>query len=406
MTAPGKNAGLRKILRIAWFDYRNRVFSKRFLLALFGIPAMLFIMGGFSVLIMSVMWDNRPVGYVDLAGFTLSSDASYGNLMYTTLVKSYKTEEEAHQALEKDEIQAFYVIEADYLTSGKVRRIEKESLDQVNIAKFSTFLSDKVDQHLIKLYKPAMLYPRLVLFGDDGSRNFSVNKLPNLALPLAGGLIFIIIIQQNSKYLLMAFVQEKENRTIEIITSSVTLRQLIIGKILGNMAVAFTIPVIWSLPVLFMLVVAVIPFFPFWNIEIHAGYILIYLLTFLPMLLIVAGLLTTLGAASTNFKNTDLLTWAINVVMLLPMAFSLQILIEPNGLLALVLSFFPLTASVTLGLRLNLTTVQPIEVVAIILIQMACAVGSFWLAGRSLKMSLYNYGFRIPLKKLFFDKSG
>ena len=46
-------------------------------------------------------------------------------------------------------------------------------------------------------------------------------------------------------YLLQSIVDEKENRTMEIIVTSVSPEQLMYGKILGNLCVGLTQLLIW-----------------------------------------------------------------------------------------------------------------------------------------------------------------
>ena len=64
-------------------------------------------------------------------------------------------------------------------------------------------------------------------------------------MPILAGILFVIVINISGGYLLQAVVEEKENRTMEIILTSVSSDQLMAGKIMGNLSVGLTQLLIW-----------------------------------------------------------------------------------------------------------------------------------------------------------------
>ena len=69
----------------------------------------------------------------------------------------------------------------------------------------------------------------------------------NIALPFAVAIILFILIQMGGNYILQAMVTEKETRMMEILVTSVRPMELLIGKAIGNLAVAITMLLVWGL---------------------------------------------------------------------------------------------------------------------------------------------------------------
>ncbi len=80
--------------------------------------------------------------------------------------------------------------------------------------------------------------------------------LVGIILPFALGLFISFALMSASSYLLRAVADEKESRTIEIMTTSVSPEQLIAGKAVGLVGVALTQVFLWALVVLGGLAVA------------------------------------------------------------------------------------------------------------------------------------------------------
>ena len=62
----------------------------------------------------------------------------------------------------------------------------------------------------------------------------------NIFVPFFIGLFFSIVVMSSGSYMMEAVADEKENRTIEVMTTSLTPGQMIGGKATGLMAVALT----------------------------------------------------------------------------------------------------------------------------------------------------------------------
>jgi flagellar basal body-associated protein FliL len=106
---------------VAFFEYSRHVFRRRFLLVMLSVPAFIFMM--VLVVMVMVMIENRsqPWGFIDNAD--LFSVDQLNSLIDSKLVnpqtRELNTEAEAHQALMSGEIEVYFVIEDEYLETGR-----------------------------------------------------------------------------------------------------------------------------------------------------------------------------------------------------------------------------------------------------------------------------------------------
>jgi ABC-2 type transport system permease protein len=74
---------------------------------------------------------------------------------------------------------------------------------------------------------------------------------------------------------------------------------------------------------------------------------------------------------------------------------------NPNNPLAIAMSLFPLTAPMTIIIRLSFTTIPIWQVIASVTILVLSAIGAVWLAGRAFRLGMLRYGQRLHLKEVF-----
>ena len=215
--------------------------------------------------------------------------------------------------------------------------------------------------------------------------------------PFVAGLFFVIVVMTSGSYLLQAVVTEKENRTMEIMISSVTHGQLMTGKIIGNIAVGLTQLLIW----LIFGWIGVKVGGQFWpllqDFSLPPNYILVLLLVLLPAFVMVAAIMAAIGATMTDAREAQQLSSMFSLPIMIPYYISSSIIQNPNGPLAVGLSYFPLTAPITILMRMSFTVIPLWQIALNIAILIAFAVLAIWFAGRAFRLGMLQYG-----KKLSF----
>jgi ABC-2 type transport system permease protein len=84
-------------------------------------------------------------------------------------------------------------------------------------------------------------------FTLDNTGGSSKEGISTILVPIAFAMFFMVSIFTSSSFLLQGVVEEKENRVMEILLSSVSYKELLIGKVFGLGAVGLTQILIWQI---------------------------------------------------------------------------------------------------------------------------------------------------------------
>jgi ABC-2 type transport system permease protein len=222
-----------------------------------------------------------------------------------------------------------------------------------------------------------------------------------IILPLLAGILFMIAINTSGGYLMHAVVEEKENRTMEVIVTSISPNQLIAAKTIGNLAVGLTQLVIWILFVL-ILMPLVKYFVPsIGNMGVDPTSILLMAAVFLPAFVMVGALMAAVGATATESREAQQIAGLFTLPIVVPYWFVSAIMLSPNSPLSVGMSLFPLTAPVALPLRAAFTTIPIWQTALTISLLIICALGALWIAGRAFRLGMLRYGKRLAFKEIF-----
>lgn len=387
-------------------EYKKHVLTKRFLFAILSMPffvAFLVLVGFLSVWL---QFDKAPVGYIDAYNVLKSHDpvptTNVHTLFPTVEFIAFADEASAKSSVEKGQIQAYFVITQNYLSNGKVDLV-KGSKTGSNI---NDDISDFLRYNLLK-DKPEAIIDRLsqgtdlIIRSADGTRELAADNWLMILLPFLAGILFIIAVNVSGGYLLQAVVEEKENRTMEILITSVSPNQLMTGKVIGNLLVGLTELAIWMVIALLAL-----QFVPQWlpigqSLQIEPSLILIMIGTFLPAFVMIAAAMGAIGATATEAREAQQIAGLFTLPIVVPFWFVTAIMFNPNGALAVGMSMFPLTAPVALPLRAVFTTVPFWQIAVTLLLLCLLAVFAIWCAGRIFHLGMLRYGKKISLKEVF-----
>ena len=147
-------------------------------------------------------------------------------------------------------------------------------------------------------------------------------------------------------YLLQALVDEKENRTIEILLTSVSSDQLMIGKTLGNLSVGITPLLVW------LLVGGIVVGFFINSLpaEFHGQYdwnmVWVLVLSFIPAFLMISALMAAVGATATEAREAQQVAGLFSLPIMLPLFVLPALMQNPDGMISVTLSLIPFTAPV------------------------------------------------------------
>jgi len=396
---------MEKFWMIATNEYKRHVLRKRFIFAVLSMPFFVIIFIGIIIIMGVFMSDRSPVGYVDHAGI-LNNPIPEGNpkdIFEPGLeMIAYKSDEIALKALEAKDVQAVFILTETYQDDYVVPLYFNDQPDGNTSTQIFRFIrTNVIAGEYIPNLERVKQGTNFLLQSLDGSKNFKGSEWYNILPPIVISILFLVVVMTSGGYLLQALVEEKENRTMEIVITSVSPSQLMAGKIVGNISVGLTQLLIWLIFGWLGLMVAgrFIPELS--NLDISLGLIFQSALVILPAFVSIASMMAALGATVTDSREAQQVSGLFTLPTMIPLWFMTAIIMNPNGAISIFLSYFPLSAPVTLSLRNVFTIIPTWEWIIIMTIQVVFAVMMVWLAGRAFRMGMLQYGKRISLKQLF-----
>ena len=404
-----------KLWLVAKYEYVRNVFKKSFIFATLSMPLILAFSIGLGWLIESMENNDAPIGYVDHTGFLADpipgpkraaspNDPSVSDL--APLIP-FQTEEEARQALESEAIQAYYVVAADYHQTNRVELVYLEPPGGNVTRQFWDFMQiNKISDVPPDIARRAVAGSNLIVRwpddGPGGGREFSARTFVNNLLPFFIGIGFLMLLFMSSGYLTQAVAEEKENRTMEIMVTSVSPGQLIGGKVLGIIAMTLTQVVTWvAFAALAMFVgsryldIGVLQ-----NLSIDPQIIVTMLAIAAPTYVMIAALMTAVGATVAEGQDAQQVAGLFSLPVMAPIWLSVVIIENPNSPLAIGLSLFPLTALSTTAMRIMSVPIPFWQIAVSVALLILSAGGAVWLAARIFRLGMLRYGKRPNWREL------
>jgi ABC-2 type transport system permease protein len=375
---------MKKFLQIMLHEYQRNVFRWRFLFALLSLPLFALCMSGVMLLSFLPELSFQPVGYVDGAGILGNIEPKEASPASGNLLRylAFESEMLARQALDKGKIQAYYVLQDDYRESGAARLVVSKRVSLFVRLGFSDLLRER-----LLAGQPEPVVQRMNSSGSievrtlDGSLNIGPRNWLNYLAPFFASGLLMLAIFTTAGYMMNVIVEERENRTLEVLLTSVTPFQLIGGKTSGLILVGFTQLLLWFMPLLLL-------FFSSSNSlrgldpSQHLFETLaIILASVIPVFITYAAFLSVIGAATEESGQAQMLSSILNLPFIIPILLFFVIYNNPQGSLAIALSLLPPTAPITLGIR-SITGPLPPEQIALSLgVLTFIAIIAVWLSG-------------------------
>jgi ABC-2 type transport system permease protein len=357
---------MKKTLLVLRNEIVTAVTRKSFMFIAFGIPLIaIMIFLGASVLKSdaigslgaggetgdSDMPELQVEGYVDHSGLITAIHESVPD----GILVAYPDETSAHQALNDGEIAAYYVIPENYVESGDLIYINPDyswtaSKGQAWVMRqtLTASLLGNEPERIQRFWN--VMDVEVKALSADQKRD--LDDPMTFALPYGTMMIFYFVIIMSSSLLLNSVTVEKQNRVMEILMLSVKPRQLLTGKIIGLGVVGLLQTLIWFATGYTLLRLGGRTFNLPPGFELPPSILVWGVVFFLLAYAVYASLMAALGALVPNLKEGSQATILVIWPTIIPMLLMVMLIQQPHGALATGLSLFPLTAPMTMMLRL------------------------------------------------------
>lgn len=350
--------------------------------------------------------DLPAIGLVDEAG--LISEMPPG--LPPDLFVHFDDENLARAALEAGDVEQYIDLPADYMTTGQVTVYDRyyqilRSGSDMGLGFGSEYewilpyvinynlTGDEELQSALRNPVPSALAEAHVL--RPSASDAAEQELAELVAAVMPYIYYFLLVMGGS-YLMQSVVAEKENRTAEVLLLSLNPRKLLVGKMLAMSVVMWLQVVVWVGGSMLILdraagVMSLTRFtFP-------PGFLVWALLFLVLGYVLFASVMAAAGAIAPNAREGGQVVWLLVVPLMPTLMFGRTFAEDPNGMLPVVLSLFPLSAPSAMVTRLAVASV-PLWQILISLAGLALAAylfivlaGRFFRAGNLLSHDSFNW---------------
>ena len=310
-------------------------------------------------------------------------------------------------------IKAYIVLTPLTLDKGVAEwRAQSVKAEIVMRGQIARYLSRAVTKELLKdrgvdpaVYEAARLNVDLeaheakeVESGEDG-RNVGMN------IAISGIFFFLIYVSifVYGAYIMRGVLEEKNNRIVEVIVSSIRPTTLMLGKILGIGLVGLTQYAVWATLAIAIALpgVAAIAGMGEGLPHIPVGTIGAFVLFFILGYFLYASVYAALSAPFNTEQEAQQFVMLPTMLLMFTSFTWFFAYNQPNGRLATVLSFFPLTAPLMMFMRISVQTPPLWQIATSVALLVATIVLVAWFAGRVYRVGILMYGKKPTLPEIF-----
>ena len=421
-------------------EYLNKITNKTFILSTFLTPllivGLIFFIGYLSNLNNETV---KNISVIDETGIVYEKLKSSKFLKYD-LIQNLSLEKARIFSKNKSDYGLVYIpnLISPNAIADSISFISEDSPSftiinnlESQLEKILTNENFKIEGLDINEINESKVYVNLFQETFEGEKTTKTDGLVKLIFGMVLGMLLYIFIFAYGSMIMMSVIEEKTNRIIEIVISSVKPFELMTGKIIGTSLAGLTQFIVWGV-LFFVFSTIVSSLFGITSIpgnpsdaqvmlsasegsgissdslEIISAFInlpltnilVAFVLYFLGGYLLYASIFAAIGAAVDN--QTDAQQFLMPITIILIVALYVGILTvpeDPNGIVAQIFSFIPLTSPVVMMMRIPYG-VPVFEQIISVLILFLSVILIIWIAAKIYRIGILMYGKKPSYKEL------
>lgn len=229
----------------------------------------------------------------------------------------------------------------------------------------------------------------LVQRTDDGNISDAKeeNRLLTFAVPFAGLMLMFMMVMSVAPPMLNSVLEEKMQKISEFLVSSVTPFQLMLGKLVGAVAVGMTLSTVYlgaayALSVYFEISNAI-------PISLYAWFVFFLFIA----LTIYGSVFSAVGAASSEIRDAQSLMTPIMLLVIIPMMCMGPIIQSPSSTFAKAMSMFPPATPMLMFVRIAIPPGPAYwEIIVATLLVLLFAGCCVWAGGKIFRVGILSQG--------------
>ena len=421
-------------------EYLNKITNKTFILSTFLTP--LFIVGLIFFLGYLSSLNNETVkniSVVDETGFIYENLNSSEFLKYN-LLENLSFEEAKIISETKSDYGLIYIpnLDSPKAIADSISFISEDSPSftlinniETQLERILTSKNFKIEGLDINQINNSKVYVSLFQETFEGEKTTKTDGFLKLIFGMFLGMLLYIFIFAYGSMIMMSVIEEKTNRIVEIVISSVKPFQLMTGKIIGTSLAGLTQFIVWGF-LFFVFSTIVTSIFGITSMPSNAGnasimlsasqdsgissdslemiaafinlpltnILIAFLFYFLGGYLLYSSIFAAIGAAVDNQTDAQQFLMPITIVLIVALyAGILTVPEDPNGIVAQIFSFIPLTSPIVMMMRIP-HGVPIFEQIISITILFLSVILIIWIAAKIYRIGILMYGKKPSYKEL------
>ncbi len=412
-----------KTLVVARWELLATITRRAYIFAVVAMPIVyggMAAVGGFAGRVTAATSNRQPIAVVDRAGVmdvefaaaqeaaaaqAAADDGGPGNIApaRTPLVR-YDDLDRAIDELRARRVVSVILIDRDYLESGRISEYSHDS------GFFSQQTARQRQQRVGAALRASLMKPLTAMGSRTLARAYTpVGDVTRLVMNNQGqvaetedsglgafGVFYILLLSifMSAGFLQQATIDDRQNRMLEILLSSVDADELLIGKLMGLGGAGL-------LQVSIYLLLVIVPGATMLALfKVSLASVALSMVYFVIAYLLFACLMTGTGMLGRTPQESAQFAMLWTFAAASPVFFVRAIATQPNGLVARALSFFPLTSPTTMMLRLTSGDVPTTDIVVSIVIGFGTIYAVLRAASKIFRAASLMYGKRPTVPEL------
>ena len=408
-------------------EYMSIVGRKSFLVMTLLIPIIIVICMLIPVLLTKMnnesATETQQVTVIDETGSLAQAVKNTPAFNFVTLQGDENKPTDARQFYEKagSSVDAIVVIPRDVLDKQQVTVYSENTVSPALLKHLEECLTDTLEGAKIAAYDvpelkkimkdcEVVLDVQSVKWDANGEENSS-STTAAMIFGIALSFITYMFVIMYGAMIMNSVIEEKTNRIVEVIVSSCTPFQLMMGKIIGVALVGLTQFAIWVLIIGAVVgitglsvggvgsdgIAAVLQAVG----SINITYILIcFVIYFIGGYLLYASLFAGFGSAVDQASDASQFSTPIIMIMIIALYAGMACMENPNGTMAMWCSIIPFTSPIVMMVRLPYG-VPFLQLALSIVLLYATAAFMIWISSRIYRTGILLYGKKHSLKEIF-----
>lgn len=225
------------------------------------------------------------------------------------------------------------------------------------------------------------------------------------------GFILYISILIYGQQTMTSVIEEKTSRIMEVLTSSLTPFQMLLGKVLGVGLAGLTQMAIWGgsvflvgsqrahLAGMFHMSADAMQNVPIPSMA--PGLLAVFLVYFALGFLLYGALYAAIGAMCNTIQETQQYAIFVTVFIMVGFFAVFSLIKDPTGGLGVTMSYIPFFAPFTMPVRWSMTSVPPLQLALSLGLMVVALLACVWLAARIYRTGILMYGKKPSWRELW-----